>query len=153
MAVRSNYSKHSKHSYLYFHVFSTEKPDDFYPDCNQEIVINDNFIDKISDKNSEEYKGFKLTLNSQYGALGNGVNSVHNSDFGSKVSYHFPDTGKEKLKVFELLSKWTGVNASKYYYHGMFIKADNFGRYYFKFIDPEVEKAFNTKKISKKFGI
>jgi hypothetical protein len=149
--VRSNH-KHSKHSYLYFHVFSTQKPDDFYPDCESEIVINDKFLDKISNKNSEEYKGFKLTMNSQYGNLGNGINSVFNNDLGSKVSYHFPDSGKEKLKAWEFLSNWTRF-PEKYYYHGMFIKADNFGRYYFKFIDPEVEKAFNTKQLSKKFGI
>ena len=134
-----------KHDHLYFHVFSKEVPDDWYPDCETEIVISDNFMDKTS----EEYKGFKIAQNSTFGSLGNGIQS-HSDD--SKVSYHFPETGREKLRAWDFLSKWV-AHPEKYYYHGLFMKADNFGRFYFKRIDPDVQRAFNYAKAAKKFGI
>lgn len=147
MTKRSK-TRHERHSYLYFHVFSTETPDEFYPDCESEIVISKEFLDKTS----EEHKGFKLAINSQYGNLGNGIHSVYENTMNSKVSYHFPDAGEQKLKAWEFLSMWTPF-PEKYRYHGMFIKADNFGRYYFKFVDSEVEKVFTVKKANKKFGL
>jgi len=62
------------------------------------------------------------------------------------------DKFSSKLRTYEYLKKEKS-NVQQYKYHGVFMKVDNFGRWHFKGICPEVEKAWQNAKAAEKFGI
>jgi hypothetical protein len=66
--------------------------------------------------------------------------------------YLFSDENSDKKNAWSWISKLS-TKPEEYYYHGMFFKADNFGKWYYKGKNEEVSKAFEARKNSKKFGI
>jgi len=122
----------SKLGHLYYHIFSTEEPFES-PKLNTVDVFPDT-INNAMLKNLYLPEGI-LFMNGRENLL-----------------YLFSDENSNKKNAWNWISKLS-AKPEDYYYHGMFFKADNFGKWYYKGKNEEVSKAFETRKNSKKFGI
>jgi hypothetical protein len=112
--------KYMERNAMFFHVFYWTVPDEFYPDCEGEVVCKDG-----------EFKC-------------NGLIIKHRND----MCIHFSIDDPNRLKAWELIDR-----SEKMYYHGVFQKLNNFGRFWFKQVDPDVLRAFNNRKVANKFDI
>lgn len=114
-------------SHLYFHVFAVE-----VPEKDRKLNTVDVFPD-----------GDVLEITPFYGTKPLILSDKMVLALDHKIS-------SNPWSIVEALVKEAAID---YNYHGVFMKADNFGKFYFKGEDLEVKRKFNGRRGSKKFGL
>jgi len=119
-------------SHLYYHVFAIETP------CiDRKLNTVDTFPDGIN-----YYVG---------------DNNINHSIIGDvvleSIIFLFPIKYVDHWKILQSILERVPLDLQRFNYHGLFFKADNFSRFYFKGVDEEVAKKFNARKFSNKFGL